>query len=257
MVIESVPLLAHIGSPNNPWIGMLTVSSWILILVYGLVAAARVRVESAGDLLLPLAGATLAAGLFGGLGDVITDQGPWAAPAGVVALSALLLEANTEVQLRWSGWGGWAVVGVAVVSAAALYGPLDSVWFPTDVTGEPLPATRDASVVAEVVRASIAERSLEVRVAVEGATLGSEITATRPEDPQNGLVPTFEVDGVDLGPANPLACASVQPCTEATFELDLPESLARSELESIVVEMLTADGRSFAPALKAETAVSP
>lgn len=254
---EIVPLMAHIGSPNNPWIGMLTVSSWVLIAVYVFVAAARVRLESAGDLLLPLAGAVLVAGLFGSLGDVITDQGPWAVPAGVVALSALLIEANTDVDLRWSGWRGWSVLGVAVASAVVLYGPLDSLWFPTDDAGDPLPALQDASVAAEVVSAPTSDGTLRISVTLEGATFGSGITGTRPDDPESGLVPRFRVAGAYLMPAVPPSCVAARPCVEATFELSLPEELDQAPPDSLVVEMLTADGRPFAPPLQTEIPVSP
>lgn len=94
---EFVPLLAHIGSPNNPWIGVMTVSAWVLLVVFGLVASRKVQVDTPGDLLLPLAAVVLVAGLTGSLGDAVNDQGPWAVPAGLVALGALLVGAFRDV----------------------------------------------------------------------------------------------------------------------------------------------------------------
>lgn len=245
-----VPLLAHIGSPNNPWIGVMTVSALVLLVVFALVAAGRVQLQEPGDLLLPLATTVLVAGLAGSLGDLINDQGPWAVPAGLVALVALLVGASRGVEFRWGQRRTWGVTGVAVVAAVALYNPLNNLWFPTDASGEPLPTLQDAQVTATVTEPLGDGDSLAVRVTLDGATFGDTITATRPADPETRLVPRFQVGSVYLTPPVPPECATAEDCTTADFELTLPTGFVTTLPESLVVELLTADGLPFAPPLQ-------
>ena len=245
-----IPLLAHIGSPNNPWIGVMTVSALVLVVVFVLVAAGRVQLQAPGDLLLPLAAAVLVAGLAGSLGDVINDQGPWAVPAGLVALVALLVGAFRGVEFSWGQRRTWGVVGLAAIAAVALYNPLNDLWFPTDASGEPLPTLQDAQVTATVTEPLGDDDSLTVRVTLDGATFGDTITGTRPADPETRLVPRFQVGPVYLNPPVPPECAAIEDCTEAEFELTLPTGFVSSPPESLVVELLTADGLPFAPPLQ-------
>ena len=245
-----IPLLAHIGSPNNPWIGVMTVSAWVLLVVFVLVAAGRIQLQAPGDLLLPLAAVVLVAGLAGSLGDVINDQGPWAVPAGLVALVALLVGAFRDVQFRWGDRRTWVVVGLAAFAAVALYSPFNNLWFPTDDSGEPLPALQDAVVTAMVTESLGEDGTLTVRVVLEGATFGDTTMAARPADPETRLVPRFQVGPVYLNPPVPPECAAVEDCTEAEFELTLPTGFVSNPPESLVVELLTADGLPFAPPLQ-------
>jgi hypothetical protein len=52
-VTSIIPLLAHIGSPNNPWIGVMTIAALALLVIFVLVAFHTITMEAPGDLLLP------------------------------------------------------------------------------------------------------------------------------------------------------------------------------------------------------------
>jgi len=252
-----VPLLAHIGSPDNPWIGAMTVSAWVLLVVFGLVVARRIEVEAPGDLWLPFAVVVLVAGLTGALGDVINDQGPWAVPAGLVVLIALLVAAFSDVDFPWGARQTYAVLGLAVVAAVALYNPLDNLWFPTDPSDVPLPELQDGVVTAEVVEPLDDNGTFTVRVTLENATFGDNQTFQRPADPEEGLRPRFPVGPVYLNPPIPEECAQAAVCTDADFELTLPAGFVTEPPESLVVEMLTADETPFAPPLRARFDLPP
>lgn len=249
-LVPVAPLLAHIGSPNNPWIGVMTVSAWVLLVVFLLVVARRIQVEAPGDLLLPFAAVVLVAGLTGSLGDVINDQGPWAVPAGLVVLVALLVAAFGSAEFRWGDRSTYLVLGLAVVASVAFYNPLEDLWFPTNAEDVPLPVLDDAQVAAEVVEPIGDDGRFTVRVTLEGATFGDGLGTAPREDPEEGLVPRFQVGPVYLNPPVPEDCAAAEVCTEAEFQLTLPEGFASDPPESLVVELLTADGLPFAPPLQ-------
>lgn len=241
------PLLAHALSPENPWIGPMTVASVVLLVTFALVLAGRVEITAPGDLLLPLAAAALLAGLAGSAGDLVLDQGRWAVPAGVVVLVALLLAAFREVDYSLSSRSTLVVVVAAIVAAAALFVPLDRTWFPQEEGDEPLPVPEDAAVTAEVLEPLTADGRVVVRVALEGATFSDNVTTERPGDAETLLRPRVQVGPVYLQPPIPDACAAAQPCTEADFELTLPEGFVSDPPETLVIELLTADLLPFAP----------
>ena len=245
-----VPLLAHVGSPNNPWIGVMTVAAWVLLVVFVLVLADRVQVAAPGDLLLPLAAAVLVAGLAGSAGDVINDQGPWAVPAGLVVLVALLWAAFGDLDLTWGERAPYVVIVVAVVAAAALFLPLERLWVPVDDSGEPLPALEDAEVAAEVLAPLGPDGTVVVRVTLAGATFGDNVVGERPADPETELQPRFQVGPVYLQPPIPEDCVQAPACTEAEFTLTLPTGFVEDPPDTIVVELLTADQLPFAPPLQ-------
>lgn len=114
----------------------------------------------------------------------------------------------------------------------------------------------DARVTAAVVEPLDEDGNLSVSVTLENATFGDTISGTRPEDPETGLVPRFLVGPVYLNPAVPADCAAAEDCTEATFELTLPPALAEEPPDSLVVELLTANGLPFAPPLQTSFEVS-
>ena len=240
------PLLAHALSPENPWIGPLTVASVVLLVTFGLLVAGRIEVRAPGDLLLPVAAAVLLAGLAGSAGDVVLDQGRWAVPAGAVVLVALLVAALTDVEFTPAARSTYAVLALAVVAAVALFSPLDRAWFPQD-EDEPLPVPDDAAVAAEVLEPLDDDGTVVVRVTLEGATFGDNVTAERPADPETMLRPRVQVGPVYLQPAIPDECAAAPTCTEATFALTLPDGFVSDPPETLVVEMLTADLLPFAP----------
>ena len=240
------PLLAHALSPDNPWIGPLTVASLVLLVTFALVATRRIEVDAPGDLLLPAAAAVLLAGLAGSAGDVVLDQGRWAVPAGLVALVALLLAAFGDVDYSLESRSTYAVVALAVVAAVVLFTPLDRAWFPAE-EDQPLPVPDDAAVAAEVLQPLDPDGEVVVRVTLEGATFGDNVTTEQPADPETALRPRVQVGPVYLRPPIPDDCAAAASCTEATFTLTLPEGFVDDPPETLVVEMLTADLLPFAP----------
>lgn len=252
-----VPLLAHIGSPNNPWIGVMTVSAWVLLVVLGLHVARRLEIDTPGDLLLPFAVVVLVAGLTGSLGDFINDQGPWAVPAGLVALVALLVAAFRDVDFHWGQRRTFVVMALAVVAAIALYNPLENLWFPTGPEDIPLPPLEDGQVTAEVVEPLADDGTLVVSVTLDDATFGDNTPGPRPDDPETELMPRFQVGAVYLTPPIPEECVEAEACTEAEFELTLPSGVVSDPPDSLVVELLTADQLPFAPPLQARFDLQP
>ncbi len=245
------PLLAHALSPDNPWIGPMTMAAAVLLVTFVLVVLDRVEIDAPGDLLLPTAAAVLVAGLAGSVGgDVVLDQGRWAVPAGIVVLVALLLAAFRDVEYTPTSRSTFAVLGLAVVAAAALFQPLDSAWFPEE-DDVPLPIPDDATVAAEVLEPLAADGTVLVLVTLEGATFGDNVGGERPDDPETGLSPRFQVGPIYLQPPIPAECASAPDCTEAAFELTLPSGFVDDPPETLVVEMLTADRLPFAPPVQA------
>ena len=245
-----MPLLAHALSAYNPWIGTMTVSALVLLVVFGLYAAGRLEIEAPGDLLLPFAVVVLVAGLAGSLGDAINDQGLWAVPAGLVVLVALLVAAFGDIDFRWGQRSTFGVLALAVVAAVALYNPLEGLWFPTGPGDIPLPPLEDGEVTAEVVEPIGEDGTFVVRVTLESATFGDNTPGERPADPETQLVPRFQVGPVYLTPPIPPECVEAEACTEAEFELTLPAGATSDPPDSIVVELLTADQLPFTPPLQ-------
>lgn len=241
------PLLAHALSPENPWIGPITIAAAVLLVTFALVVADRIEVSAPGDLLLPAATAVLLAGLAGSVGgDFVLDQGRWVVPAGLVVVVALLVAALRDVEYSIDSRSTYVVIGLAVVAAIALFQPLDNAWFPTD-EDEPLPIPDDAEVAAEVLEPLTEDGLVVVRVTLEGATFGGDAGGERPADPETGLVPRFQVGPIYLRPSVPEGCAAAAACTDAVFELQLPAGFVDDPPETLVVEMLTADLLPFAP----------
>ena len=205
-----VPLLAHIGSPNNPWIGVMTVAAWVLLVVFIMAVADKLQLDAPGDLLLPFAAVVLVAGLTGSLGDVINDQGPWAVPMGLVALVALLWAAFGDLDLQWGQRPTFVVIGVAAVAAVALYNPLENLWFPVNENDIPLPALGEAQVAAEVLDPLGDDGRVVVRVTLDGATFGDNVGGARPADPEQDLVPRFQVGPIYLQPPIPDDCVAAR-----------------------------------------------
>lgn len=245
-----VPLLAHIGSPNNPWIGVMTVAAWVLLVVFVMAIANKLQLDAPGDLLLPFAAVVLVAGLTGSLGDTINDQGPWAVPMGLVALVALLWAAFGDLDLAWGRRSTFAFIGVAAIAAVALYNPLENLWFPVDENNIPLPPLGEATVAAEVVDPLGEDGTIVVRVTLDGATFGDNTGGTRPADPEQDLVPRFQVGPIYLQPPIPEDCVAAEACTEAEFEMKLPDGFVSDPPEELLVELLTADRLPFAPPLQ-------
>jgi hypothetical protein len=247
-VFSFVPLLAHIGSPDNPWIGVMTVAALMLLVVFALYLFRRIEIDAPGDLLLPMAAVVLVAGLTGSLGDAINDQGPWAVPAGIVVLVALLIAGFGSRDFVWGERPTYVVIALAVVAAIVLFNPLESLWFPEE-SDETLPPLEDGVVVAEVLAPPDESGTFTVLVTLENATFGDSTSFERPEDPETELVPRFQVGPVYLQPPIPDECAAAEVCIEAVFELTLPAGFVSDPPEQLTVELLTADQLPFAPPL--------
>lgn len=263
-----VPLLAHIGVSDNPWIGVLTVSAWVLLVVLALHVARRLELDSPGDLLLPFAAVVLVAGLTGSLGDAINDQGPWAVPLGLVALVALLVAAFSDVSLRLFNRALTVTAVAAVVSVAVLMPVLEYAffgdgtddaftlaavtWYWEDGYGQErdallLPEPDDAQVTAEVVEPLDDDGRFAVRVTLQGASFNDNRSVGVADDPEEGVLAKFPVGPVVLNPPVPQDCAEQERCTEAVFELTLPPGISQDPPTELEVELLTSDGRPFAP----------
>jgi hypothetical protein len=128
---------------------------------------------------------------------------------------------------------------------------LENLWFPRTADDVFLPVPDDATVAAEVVEPLDEDGSFTVRVTLRGATFGDN-TVTPREDPETGLRPKFPLGPVIMTPPVPEACAALERCVEADFELTLPSGFVDDPPDSYEVEMLTADGLPFAPPVRAE-----
>lgn len=249
----AVPLLlGHVLSQDNPWIPLLTVGGIAVLVVFGLVASGRLRIDEPGDLLLPGASVVLLAGLAGSLAeaDWLLDQAPWVVPAALVVVVALVVASSVEtVRVGPSSPRTSAMVAaVAVVAGAVSFAPLDDAWFGEEaevLAIEPGPvevSLRLAEPIAD-------DGSFAVEVALEGGTLGDNLVrATRPEDPMREMTVKFLVDGVPQFPRLPPSCADDPDCDRATVQLSVTPG---TQPRLVAAEFLTADQVAYTSPVRA------
>lgn len=243
-----LPLLAHIGEAGDPWVGVVTAASLVVMVVFVLVAFDVVELGVPGDLLLPLAAVVLVSGLAGNIALVLDEQSPWIVPVGLALLVGLVVAAfrqDATIEPR-SRLTLFSLVGAVALTAVA-YNPLADLWVPEEET---LPLLEDAVVAAEVVQPPNADGQFVVRVSIENGTLGDGLLLERPDDAETELVPRFQVGPVYLQPPVPDECAAADPCTTADFQLTLPAGFVTEPPDEIVVELLTADKLPFVPPLQ-------
>ena len=124
-------LLAHAGA-GATWQALLVVMSLGLAVVFGLVAAKRMRMAELDDLVLPIAGIAIVSSLAPLAGTVLSDWVGWAFPIGVVAFLALLLSVSTRLEFSLANPATYGVVLVAAGAAVVLHAPITQAWHPTN-----------------------------------------------------------------------------------------------------------------------------
>lgn len=128
--------LAHAGEGAS-WQALLTVISVGMLVIFVLALVGRIQLETPGDLTLPIAAVAVLASLAPIAGDPVSDAAPWAVPAGVVLLVALIVAASTSRRLTPTSPLTIGTVVLAVVASLALAPLLVDAWYPD----EPVTAT--------------------------------------------------------------------------------------------------------------------
>lgn len=239
--------LAHAGS-GAAWQALLTLVSLGVAVVAVLVVARVIRLETPGDLILPLAVVAVLASLTGTVSDVLSDWVGWAFPIGVVALAAIVLWATTSLSSAPTSPVTISLVVLAAVAATLLQGPIVRAWHPIDI-GPPSAQHDDLQVeITELADgATVAVGDIPVTVAVTGGTLGSGFRPDQPppDDPEQRVGITLTAVSDATGESTAIAGTPAADCTDgcetATFEipLDTPGDW------TIFVEAKTTDARSF------------
>lgn len=115
-------VLAHAGGVGSLLSLVVVLAAGVAVVFAGVVVG-RIRLETGGDLILPLASVAVVSSVAPLLGDLLSDVAAPAAPAGAVLLAALVLGAATPLDLPRPPVA-LAVVVVAVVAAVLLGPPL-------------------------------------------------------------------------------------------------------------------------------------
>ena len=129
-------LLAHAGA-GATWQALLTVMSVGLAVVLILVVVGRIRLDTPGDLTLPIAAVAVLSSLAPVGGDPLSDAAPWAVPAGVVVLVGLVA---TAVSRRPATVRSPIIIGTvvaALVASLALAPTLVDAWYPDPAMPQP------------------------------------------------------------------------------------------------------------------------
>ncbi len=249
-----IELLAHAGAGAS-WQALVTVLSWLLAVLFVLVATKRVKVSEPGDLVLPIAGIVIVSSMGTASSDTLSDQIGWSLPIGVVALAGLVLASLRPDTWHLRSRHVQLTVAAGAIAAIALNAPLTSVLHPPpdyfDVTA--LPMVDDVRI--QIVEPAVDDPSERPTVSgpvtivaeVTGGTVAGSVPGTEPlgeddapEDPEElGLVRIL--DGATVLDVAPLEdCSPTSPCTRLTWELDLAPGT-----HQVLVEFLTATGSTF------------
>lgn len=124
-------LLAHAGE-GATWQALLTVIAVGMLVLFVLALVGKLRLETPGDLTLPIAAVAVVASLAPVAGDPVSDAAPWAVPAGVVLLVSLIVAATTSRALTVRSPLAIATVVLALVASLALAPLLVDAWYPDD-----------------------------------------------------------------------------------------------------------------------------
>lgn len=211
--------------------------------VFVLAVLDRISLDEPGDLVLPLAVAVVLATLSGPASGIVSDWVGWWLPVGATALVAALVAVFTPLDLSRRGPLAWGAVAAAVLGAVTLHGPIERRWHGPARFG----------VAHEDVAIAIAEPTdgqrlqpgqNDIRVTVDGGTIGTGSMPTRPDDPEELGVVRVLVDGTRVAdtpgdsPSRRERCR--RGCTTTTYSAHLDRGP-----HVISVEFVTADGQSF------------
>lgn len=251
MTWQLVPL-AHAGE-GATWQALLTTIALGLGIVFVLVLLDWIELTSMGDLVLPLAAVAILSSLSPALSESLSDWVGWAAPAGLVALLALVLAAGTDLEIGWTSPLAIGAVVLAVAGSLLLGSDLNNQWHATAPT---LPLSDDATltIVEPEDQATVSGDTLVVRIELEGGTVGpGDLTEDElPDDPEElGRVRLF-VDGTEPGASPEEDCTVESPCTTLTYRL---EDVAAGA-HSIIAEFVRGDGVPLAPSVFDRTGIT-
>ena len=254
-MVTALPVVGHAG-PGSTWQAMIVVAGVVLAAVVLGAGVGLLRIARPGDLLTPLAAATILASI-GVLGHaVLSDWIGWGLPLAVVALATLALAATTGLDLRLPAPLPMGAIALAGVSMWALSAPLTIALHPPP---EVLPRSGDASltILTPDEDAEVPAGPVEVVIAVEGGSIGpggAELDAL-PSDPEEAGELTLALarvaeDGtrrpqrrVDIEVAG---CTLAAPCQQVP--VTVPVQPGTWEL---TVDLNRGDGTPLAPPVRA------
>lgn len=242
--LPAVPL-AHAGE-GATWQALLTTIAIGIGVVLLLAVAGRIRIESMGDLVLPLAAVAILSSLAPIASATLSDWVGWAVPVGLVALLALVLAAGTGLRLGWTSPLAVAAIVLAVAGSLLLGPDLNREWHPPATT---LPLSDDATltIVEPEDGATVSGDEVVVRIEMTGATIGPprEPGEDLPDDPEElGRVRLF-VDGMEADASPEETCTADEPCTSVTYRLGDLEPGSHS----LIAEFVRGDGVPLAPSV--------
>lgn len=242
--MSDLVFLAH-GGEGATWQALVTTIAIGLVVVTLLVIAGRVRLETPGDLVLPLAAVAILASLSPVLAATLSDFVGYAIPVGLVLLVGLVLAASTPLELTPKSPLTAAVIVLAAAGAWLFASDLNATLHPLP---DALPLADDA--VVTVVAPGEGERveagDVTVAVRVDGATIGPGALpdAEAPDDPEELGTLRLYLDGVEISTPPEQDCTVASPCTEVSWTLDLDPGS-----HTLIVEFLRHDGAPLTPAV--------
>jgi hypothetical protein len=250
-------VLAHAG-PGATWQAMVVA---VGIVLGGVVLAAgvgRLRVQEPGDLVSPVAGAAIVAGLGVLASEVLSDWIGWGLPLTVVSLATLLLGAVAGVELRFPAPLPMGALALAGVAGWLLAPPLTVALHPPP---EILPLSDDAalSIVTPAEGDEVAAGLVPLTVRVIGGSIGPGGAPLEdlPDDPEEAGQLTVAIEEVrDDEGAAPLqrldievtGCTIADPCDEVSVAIPVVPGTWR-----LTVDLQRGDGTPLAPPVRARS----
>ncbi len=237
-------LLAHAGAGAS-WQALVAVLCWLVAVLFILAITKVVKIQTPGDLVLPLAGIVIVSSLGTSASDTLSDQIGWSLPVGIVALAGLVAASMKPDEWTIKARPAQATIVVAAVAALALNGWLTSVLHPApeyfDVSSLPVRDDVELDITAPEDRSTVGT-SVTLVVEVTGGTVGGQLLAEddAPADPEElGLIRIL--DGASVLAVTPReTCSAEAPCTTLTYDLELAPGK-----HQILAEFLTATGTTF------------
>lgn len=247
---DAATVLAHAGEGAG-WQALLTSLSAGLVVVVLLAVFGRVRLERADDLTLPLASVAILAGLGTSASDTLSDAVGYAFPVGVVALVVLLGTALTPVRLL--AFPPLLASTAIAVAASLILGPiLTDAWHPLP---DFLPTPDDAviTITAPTEGEAVDGGPITITVRVDNGSIGPLVVpqADAPVDDEELGHLHLYIDGKLREMVVTDECTVEVPCTETSFEVELP-----SGQHVITVEFVTWDHLPFAPTIEDSVTVT-